>query len=223
MQCNKVVTATFNLNTSTDYTLTINMAGTGSGTVTRNPNSATYMHGTVVTLTANANTGSSFAGWSGDALGAANPVVITMDANKTVTATFNAFADLSIAMSAKVDFLLSITFTIVVSNTGPGSANGAILSDTLPANVLNPTWACAASGGAVCTVSSSAQDTLTVFPYRGVVTYTVHGDLQDWSHYQNTAEILPPSGFTDPDMSNNSASLKRYQIFLPIMFSNRTP
>ena len=85
MNSNKTVTATFTLNT---YLLTINTAGNGSGSVTTNPAGPTFTYGTVVTLTANANPGSSFAGWSGDATGTANPTTLTMNSNKTVTATF---------------------------------------------------------------------------------------------------------------------------------------
>jgi uncharacterized repeat protein (TIGR02543 family) len=85
MNGNKTVTATF---TQIQYTLTINIVG--SGTVTRNPNLATYPAGTSVLLTANAGTGWTFTGWSGDLNGSTNPDTITMDSDKTVTATFTA-------------------------------------------------------------------------------------------------------------------------------------
>jgi uncharacterized repeat protein (TIGR02543 family) len=68
------------------FTLTVN-AGTG-GSVTRNPNQATYAAGTTVTLTAVPQTGYTFTGWSGGATGTTNPVTVTMNANATVTASF---------------------------------------------------------------------------------------------------------------------------------------
>ena len=68
------------------YTLTINTVG--SGTVTKNPDQATYAPGTVVTLTANPSTGWSFSAWSVDLSGSTNPTTITMNSNKNVTATF---------------------------------------------------------------------------------------------------------------------------------------
>jgi uncharacterized repeat protein (TIGR02543 family) len=71
------------------YTLTVNV--TGSGTVAKNPDNPTYASGQVVELTATPNPGYAFTGWSGDLAGTANPANITMDANKTVTATFTAF------------------------------------------------------------------------------------------------------------------------------------
>lgn len=79
------VTATFDLIT---YTVTVNKAGTGAGTVTWSPNLASYAPGTTVTLTAVPYGGSVFAGWSGDATGATPSVTITMNANEIVTATF---------------------------------------------------------------------------------------------------------------------------------------
>lgn len=80
---NRAISATFSLDT---YLLTVNTAGTGSGVVT--PTTGTYPHGTVVTLTATPNTGSVFAGWSGDCVGS-GACVVTMTAPRTVTATFD--------------------------------------------------------------------------------------------------------------------------------------
>ena len=68
------------------YSLTVNVIG--SGTVTKNPDKSTYNQGDQVTLTAVANSGYSFGGWSGDVNGMTNPVTLTMNGNKTVTATF---------------------------------------------------------------------------------------------------------------------------------------
>ncbi|RMD71232.1 MAG: hypothetical protein D6819_02230 [Gammaproteobacteria bacterium] len=78
------------------YTLTVQKAGTGTGTVTSDPPgidcgadcSETYTSGTLVILTATPDADSAFAGWGGDADCADGQVV--MDADKTCTATFNA-------------------------------------------------------------------------------------------------------------------------------------
>ena len=48
------------------YTLTVNFAGTGSGIVDRVPGGGIYRPGTDVELTATADPGSTFTGWSGD-------------------------------------------------------------------------------------------------------------------------------------------------------------
>ncbi len=61
-----------------------------NGTVVKSPDAATYDSATVVQLTATPSAGYVFAGWSGDATGSSNPVSVTMNAAKSVTATFNA-------------------------------------------------------------------------------------------------------------------------------------
>jgi hypothetical protein len=58
--------------------------------VTLDPPGGTYDGGTVVTLTASADAGSTFEDWSGAATGTTNPVTLTVDGDKTVTATFKA-------------------------------------------------------------------------------------------------------------------------------------
>ena len=71
-----------------EYTLTVDMAGDGSGQVQSDPPGTTFMHGSVVTLTATAEIGSTFAGWSGDIVTTTNPITLTMDSDKFITATF---------------------------------------------------------------------------------------------------------------------------------------
>jgi uncharacterized repeat protein (TIGR02543 family) len=77
------VTADF---TQTEFTLTIDV--TGNGSVSKVPDQVTYQYGDVVQLTATPATGWSFAYWSGDLTGSANPANITMDGDKIVGATF---------------------------------------------------------------------------------------------------------------------------------------
>lgn len=61
----------------------------GQGTVTADPDQASLHYGDVVTLTASAHPGWSFTGWDGDLTGTDNPASITLDDNKSVTATFD--------------------------------------------------------------------------------------------------------------------------------------
>lgn len=78
-----VVTATFDEGA---YILTVNTSGNGS--VDKYPDQPTYGYGAVVTLTATADPGWSFDGWSGDLSGSDSPKPITIDGDKNVTATF---------------------------------------------------------------------------------------------------------------------------------------
>ncbi len=82
MNANRNVIAKFAINT---YTLTVNAT---NGTVTKNPNRATYDSNSVVMLKVIPTTGYFFIGWSGDLSGSTNPVYLKMDANKNVTANF---------------------------------------------------------------------------------------------------------------------------------------
>jgi len=70
-----------------EYTLTTTIDPVGAGTVDAVP-SPPYHYNDVVQLTANANPGWTFDHWSGAASGNTNPVFITMDNNKDITATF---------------------------------------------------------------------------------------------------------------------------------------
>jgi len=77
-------------------TLTVNRAGTGSGTVTSDPPgidcgatcSASYASGTVVTLTARPDLVSIFNGWSGCDAVSGTTCTVTMGAARSVTAHF---------------------------------------------------------------------------------------------------------------------------------------
>ena len=75
--------------TTVKHTLTATASPGAGGSVTKNPDLAEYDYNTVVSLTATPSPGYTFTGWSGDATGTANPVNVTMDANKTVTANFS--------------------------------------------------------------------------------------------------------------------------------------
>jgi uncharacterized repeat protein (TIGR02543 family) len=87
MDSDKSITANFNR----QYTLTI-AAGTG-GTTNPAPGIHTYDEGTDVPITAVPNSGYEFDGWSGDASGTDNPITITMDSDKSITANFRVTAE----------------------------------------------------------------------------------------------------------------------------------
>src|SRR5258706_235192 len=139
------IAASFAINT---YTMTVTTVGNGSGTVTKNPNQATYDWGSTVQLTANPAVSSNFTGWSGDTTGTGNPITFTMRANKSVTATFT-LKQFTITASAGANGVISPSGSVVVNygssqaftitpNTGyhvadvlvDGSSVGAVTSYT---------------------------------------------------------------------------------------------
>ena len=87
-----------------NYTLTV---ASPYGTVSRNPDQASYHKGDVVQLRATPYTGWAFAGWSGDQAGSANPAWVTINGDTTVTANY-----------AKKEYTLTVA-----------SANGIVTRD----------------------------------------------------------------------------------------------
>jgi uncharacterized repeat protein (TIGR02543 family) len=82
MDGNKSISAGF----TRQYKLTI---ATGSGgTTDPAPGTYTYDSGAQVSVKAMPNSGYQFSGWSGSVSGTTNPITITMDADKSVTASF---------------------------------------------------------------------------------------------------------------------------------------
>ncbi len=102
----------------------------------------------------------------------------------------------------------STTYTIVVTNDGLIDAKGALVTDSFPAKQLTDVrWTCAASGGAVCTASSSGDinDRVNI-PVGGAATYTVAADVLPCApgRLVNTASVIPPAGVVDAKPDNNS-------------------
>jgi len=87
MDSDKSITANF----IRQYTLTI-AAGTG-GTTDPSPGSYTHDSGASASVTAIPSSGYQFSGWSGDASGTTNPITITMNSDKSITASFSATDD----------------------------------------------------------------------------------------------------------------------------------
>jgi len=105
----------------------------------------------------------------------------------------------------------AISYTIVVSNSGPQAANGALFSDNVPAAVTGVTGSCGgATGGAVCgsvTVAGNlVTSTITTLPAGASVTFTVGGTAPQGGTFTNTAQALTPAGVTDPTDPNRTGA-----------------
>ena len=111
-------------------TLTVNKTGsTGTGRITSSPAgidcgtscalaSASYSQGTPVTLTAQADANSTFAGWSGGGCSGTGTCGITISAAATVTALFNLKSPVANFSGSPVtgDALLTVNFTDTSTN-----------------------------------------------------------------------------------------------------------
>jgi uncharacterized repeat protein (TIGR02543 family) len=162
MDANMSVTAHF---TQSEYTLTITINPTGSGTVSAVP-SPPYHYGDVVTLTASANPGYIFDHWSGDASGSSLVTTVTMDGNKSVTA----------------NFIQGFTLTIIIDGHGsvtknPNQAtyppNTVVTLTAVPdANWVFNSWIGDLSGTEnPVTITMNGNKTITAhFTYNGVDT-----------------------------------------------------
>jgi Divergent InlB B-repeat domain/Matrixin len=153
------VTATFNSTTPpSSFTLTMMPAGTGTGTVTSNPAgircpptcAGSYASGATVVLTAAAGPGSRFAGWSGASCAGVGACQVTLTANTTVTATFDAGS--------------TQTFTLTVTPTGAGS--GMVTS--APAGVnCSPTCAASFASGTLVTLTGAPSSSSVFAGWQG--------------------------------------------------------
>lgn len=109
------------------YSLVVNSS---NGSVSLDPELTVYPHGTEVTLTAVPASGYAFSYWSGAASGSTNPLVLTMDGNKTITAHFT-------------QQQYTVTFDLGAHGTRTG---GGLLSQTVAhgGSAVAPTVAAAA-------------------------------------------------------------------------------
>jgi len=118
----------------------------GSGTVSNNLTGTVFFSGTTVKLTATPAVGYKFTGWSGDFTGTTNPVTITMNANKTITANFTSTVGIeSISENNAEIYPNPVTNNMITINGLQGQAqiklidvNGKVLQES--ETVLNKSY-----------------------------------------------------------------------------------
>jgi hypothetical protein len=109
----------------TMYTLTVARSGSGTGTVTSLDGkiscgavcAVSYVSGAIVTLTASAASGSSFAGWSGGGCSGVGNCTVAVNSALSVTATFNSSSGSSFTGNWEFD-TVSTAFAGVTSQVG---------------------------------------------------------------------------------------------------------
>ena len=128
--------------TASDYpVLSIILSGNGNGSVSSAPLgidcgfdcSEMYLSGTVVTLTATADPGFVFGGWSGTGCPGSGPCVVSMVGDITVTATFDIPPHLSVSEG-------TIGTELIIhagSSSGFGTRKGKVLIGNTAAKITN--------------------------------------------------------------------------------------
>jgi Tol biopolymer transport system component len=119
---------TVQVNLTVQPTLTVAKSGAGAGTVSSSPAgiscgldcSEPYTSGTQVTLTASPTGGSVFGGWSGGGCSGTGNCVVTLNADTTVTATFDA--------APPPPPPPPVTLTVTRAGTGSGTVSGSGIS-----------------------------------------------------------------------------------------------
>ena len=136
---------------------------------------------------------------------------------RSATDTVAPLADLAITIvGSRYTPVTPLTYTVTVTNNGPTNAVGASVADMIPAALTGVTWTSSTTGSAsVSSGSSGSGDSLTAMvnipagPGNSVV-FVETGLAPCWcsapAELDNTATVTPPSGLTDPNMANNSAT-----------------
>lgn len=184
-------------------TLTVSRMGTG--TVTLDPPGGSYSLGTAVTLTATAGAGYNFAGWSGDLAGTTNPMSITMNADKSVTATFVAVASYALT---------------------PSAGSGGTITPDVPQTVLkgeSRTFTIAPSAGyriADVAVDGVSQGTVTSYTFSNVTSnHTISARFEQASNQTVLVLQIGKSTFTvngGPKALDSPPVIKNGRTLVPI-------
>ncbi len=202
-----MVTATFDL---MQHPLSVGFAGNGTGAVTSNPGgincpgacSEIYDSGTMVTLTAAADSGSTFMGWSGPTCSGTGPCTVTVTMMSAVTATF---------------VLTQHKLSVIKDGNGAGSvtSGGLINCGTVCTEVVNEGtvlltatpatgsvftgWSAAGCGTLpMCSVSVAAETTVTA-------TFTLTTQMLSVSVAGTGTVSSTPTGIVNCDGAAGSA------------------
>jgi hypothetical protein len=137
----------------------LSLSTVGSGTITANPQtvSGTYTAGTVVNLSATPAASFQFAGWSGACTGT-GACSVTMDAAKSVTATFT-LKQFALVLATVGNGTITASPLPVGGTYGAGTV--VSLTATPAANSQFTGWSGACSGSSSCSVTMDATKSVT--------------------------------------------------------------
>ncbi|SHM24163.1 conserved repeat domain-containing protein/gliding motility-associated C-terminal domain-containing protein [Chitinophaga jiangningensis] len=132
--------------------------------------------------------------------------------SNTVVTTVTRVADVSILKYGDLELEEGafITYTLVARNNGPASANGAVITDAIPARISgitsNVTLAENGAGNVNIDLTNNLlKATVGTFPAGSSVIIVIKGQLTGVGVVTNQAFIEVPAGVTDPVPQNNSS------------------
>jgi uncharacterized repeat protein (TIGR01451 family) len=98
-----------------------------------------------------------------------------------------------------------------VSNTGPNAATNAQITDTMPGQLQNVSWTCAATAGATCGGSANSTGNISRLlnvPVGATVTFTVQATVRSnaTGSVANTVTVTKGAADTEANTANNTAT-----------------
>src|SRR5205814_566851 len=189
---------------------TVNGSGNIKNTVTMPPGSSITYNATGKLSAAATGTVSDSASVTGPS-GVADPNLTNNSATDTDNITIQ--ADLKVTVTdGKTTTVAGSknTYTIVVTNAGPSKVGGAVIRDAFPSTFTGVTHTATQSGGASgfsATGTGNINNTVTM-PPGSKITYKATGTISASAtqSISETATVTAPSGVTDPNTANNSAT-----------------
>ena len=127
----------------------------GTGTVLINPARNVYTNGDTVTLTAVPGSDSLFTGWSGDAAGSLNPLVLALDSNELILANF--------AVAPVFQTVMQSAGTLTLAWT---AVTGQTYQVQYTTNLLQTNWSSLGSPSLATHDIMSASDSIVPDPQR---------------------------------------------------------
>jgi uncharacterized repeat protein (TIGR01451 family) len=106
-----------------------------------------------------------------------------------------------------------LVYTVTLRNLGEDTAVDLLLTDEVPAGLVDVLWTCDSSGGVSCPQNNGSGDldeAIPVFPVGGLLNYSFYGNVDgNPTQIVNTASLsLPADGrVQDPNPANNSATV----------------
>ena len=221
------------------FTPPVSVATAGAGSVSISPAQMSYPSPSVLTITATASNGWNFLNWAGDASGTSNPLSLTVDAPKQVSAVFGTSVGTAVIGSGTVELYPAnpAPYGAVVRATAvPSSGSyfvswgGAITGTNNPSsfsvintNVVRAIFTALPANSAALTVRLSGEGEVTAVPRKAyytlgdtvTLTATARGDVNQFLGW--SGDVTGTANETVLTMSSSKIITASFASGLPIL------